>query len=470
MTDLDLTGQDATALAEKVRARVVTARGLIEATLRRIGELEPTINAFRVVMADEALAEADRIDALSDEELSVLPLAGIPIAIKDDTDVAGQTTAWGSRADRGVCHRDAEVVGRLRQAGASIIGKTNVPELTLWPWTASERWGVTRNPWNIERTPGGSSGGSAAAVCTGMAAMALGSDGGGSIRYPAGLTGLVGLKPQRDRIPVGPEHASGWNGLLVLGPLTRSVRDAARFLDVVSPDHRGGEFAGAVRKAATNLRIAVSTNPPPGTQVSLSDAAREAVDAAVALLRERGHDVFDVDIDYRLASLWNATVRLLKGVEEDSAGMPNRADLEARTRTVARLGRLLPSRALSKALAGEKAIAASINAVFDRADVLLTPLCASPAPQLADCPRAGALRSLRAASSSAWLAPWNVTGQPAIAIAIGVGDDNLPTAVQFAGRPNDEATLLAIAAEIEENRSFAGWTPEARSAADRNRS
>jgi amidase len=318
MTDLDLTAQDATALAEKVRTRVLTARRLTEATLRRIGELEPVINAFRVVMADEALAAADRIDALSDEELSILPLAGIPIAIKDDTDVAGQATAWGSRADRGVCHRDAEVVGRLRQAGASIIGKTNVPELTLWPWTASDRWGVTRNPWNIERTPGGSSGGSAASVCTGMAAMAVGSDGGGSIRYPAGLTGLVGLKPQRDRIPVGPEHASGWNGLLVLGPLTRSVRDAALFLDAVSADQRGGKFVGAVGNSATNLRIAVSTNPPPGTGVSLSDAARGAVDAAVALLRERGHEVIDVVIDYRLASLWNSTVRLLKGVEEDT--------------------------------------------------------------------------------------------------------------------------------------------------------
>jgi amidase len=143
--------------------------------------------------------------------------------------------------------------------------------------------------------------------------------------------------------------------------------------------------------------------------------------------------------------------------------MPNRADLEARTRTVARLGRLLPSRALSKALARETAIAASINAVFDKADVLLTPLCASPAPRLADCPSAGARRSLRAANTSAWLVPWNVTGQPGIAIPIGVGDDNLPTAVQLAGRPNDEATLLAVAAEIEKNRSFARWTPEARS-------
>src|SRR3954451_19186506 len=217
-----------------VRSRVCSARQLVEATLQRIDQVEPTVNAFRVVTAEQALEHAERIDSLPDADLAMLPLAGVPIAIKDDTDQIGQSTMWGSAVDRGACENDAEVVRRLRQAGATIIGKANVPELTLWPWTASDRWGVTRNPWNLERTAGGSSGGSAAAVCTGMAAMALGSDGGGSIRYPAGLTGLVGLKPQRDRIPLGPEHGSAWNGLLVLGPLARSVRDAALFLDVVS--------------------------------------------------------------------------------------------------------------------------------------------------------------------------------------------------------------------------------------------
>ena len=245
MTTIDLVTLDATEQAAKVRSRTISAWQLVEATLARIDEIDPLVNAFRIVMSEQALAEAERIDSLPDAELARLTLAGVPVAIKDDTDVAGQSTMWGSAVDRGVSESDAEVVSRLRRAGAVIIGKTNVPELTLWPWTATERWGITRNPWNPERTPGGSSGGSAAAVCTGMAALALGSDGGGSVRYPAGLTGLVGLKPQRDRVTLGPEHASGWHGLIALGPLTRSVRDAALFLDVNQPDDSGTGFSDA---------------------------------------------------------------------------------------------------------------------------------------------------------------------------------------------------------------------------------
>lgn len=459
MTDGDLVALDATAQADMVRSRAISARALTEATLRRVGELQPTVNAYRVVMAEEALAEADRIDSLPDVERAMLAMAGVPVAIKDDTDVAGQITAWGSAVDRGRCAHDAEVVRRLRAAGATIIGKTNVSELTLWPWTASDRWGVTRNPWNLGRTPGGSSGGSAAAVCAGMAAVALGSDGGGSVRYPAGLTGLVGVKPQRDRIPVGPEHGSAWHGLLGLGSLTRSVRDAALFLDVTTGEQGGTGFRGVLNCQTRRLRIAVSTNPPPGTQASLSPTGRRAIDQAVALLTELGHQVFEVDLDYGLGSLWNATVRLLKGVGNDVAAMPNRSGLEARTRSVARLSPLLPARSLKKALLREHGIAESINAVFGSADVVLTPLCGSSAPRLDQCPTTGALRSLRASNTSAWLVPWNVTGQPAVSIPIGTDDDSLPTAIQLAGRANDEGTLLSLASQIEETHPFPRWSP-----------
>lgn len=458
MTSLDLLVHDATGQAEMVRSGEAEARSLIEATLRRIDRLDGGINAYRVVMADSAIADAKRIDGLSDAERASLPMAGVPVAIKDDTDVEGQTTAWGSAADRGICEKDSDVVARLRAAGAVIIGKTNVPELTLWPWTSSERWGVTRNPWSTERTPGGSSGGSAAAVSAGMAALALGSDGGGSVRYPAGLTGLVGLKPQRDRIPVGPEHHSSWHGLLVLGPLTRSVRDAALCLDIASESRNASVFRDAVRAPPERLRVAVSTNPPPGTQASLSSTGRDAVDTASTLLAELGHSVVQVDLDYGgLACLWNSTVRLLAGVRDDVATMPDRRDLEHRTRAVARLGSLLPTRSLREALRRQEAIADSINAVFARADLVLTPLCASPAPRLDDCPTRGAMRSLRKANTSAWLAPWNVIGQPGIAVPIGTDEDGIPTAIHLAGRFQDEATLLALAAEIEANRPFPNW-------------
>lgn len=456
MTQIDLTAVDATAQAEMVRSRVCSARQLVEATLQRIEHLEPTVNAFRVVTRDQALVDAEWIDSLPDVEVAALPLAGLPVAIKDDTDLAGQSTMWGSAADRGACENDAEVVRRLRRAGATIIGKPNVPELTLWPWTASDRWGVTRNPWDRDRTPGGSSGGSAVAVCTGMAAMALGSDGGGSVRYPAGLNGLVGVKPQRGRVPVGPEHGSGWHGLLVLGPLTRSVRDAALFLDAVSSS-ACTTFRDAISGPVAPLRIGVSTNPPPGTQVSLSAARRKAVEDASGLLADLGHEIVEVDIDYGIASLWNSTVRLLKGAQEDVDSMPDRGCLEARTRSVARLGRLLPARSLRTALEHETRVAASINRVFDTVDVVVTPLCELPAPHLDECPTRGAMRSLRASNTSAWLVPWNVTGQPAIAVPTGIDDDHLPTAIHLAGRVADEATLLMLAAQIETTRPPPLW-------------
>lgn len=455
MIDIDLVALDATSLGDLVRTRQLSATGLVQATLGRIDELDRRIDAFRVVMAEEAMAEAVRLDELTDEELRSLPLAGVPVAIKDDTDVANQVTAWGSAVNRGVCERNAEVVARLRAAGAVIVGKTNVPELTLWPWTASSRWGTTANPWNLERTPGGSSGGSAAAVATGMCALALGSDGGGSVRYPAGLTGVVGLKPQRDRIPLGSEHGSGWHGLVVLGPLARSVRDAALFLDVAS----GGAGAPGSTADIGKLRIAVSVEPPPGTGVALSAAGRAAVDAAVAILTAEGHEISEIEVDYPRAALWSSTVRLLKGVQADVAGLPDRIALERRTRAVARLGSMLPGRVLRNALADEQSISASINSVFDHADVVLTPLCASPAPRLDDCPSSGAIRSLKAANTSAWLVPWNLTGQPAIAVPVGLDDDGLPTAVQLVGRPHDERTLLSLAAQIEHGRPPLRWSP-----------
>lgn len=458
MTNTDLVALDATEQAAKVQSGEISAKQLVEATLARIEAVDPLVNAYRVVMAEEALTEADRIDSMPDVERNQMQLAGVPVAIKDDTDVAGQSTLWGSSGTRGICSNDAEAVARLRREGAVVIGKTNVPELTLWPWTATETFGVTRNPWNLDRTPGGSSGGSAAAVSSGMAAMAIGSDGGGSVRYPAGLTGLVGLKPQRDRVPLGLEHASGWHGLVALGPLTRSVRDAALFLDVTGNETQSTRFTDALSAGRRSLRIAVSTNTPPGSQVSLSADRRQQVEAAAELLGDLGHEMTTADISYGLASLWNSTVRLLKGAQGDAASMPDRRQLEARTRSVARMGRLIPTRSLGKALRNEQRVAASINSVFDKADVVLTPLCEAPAPSIGRCPTRGANRSLRAANTSAWLVPWNLIGQPAIAVPTGLDANGMPTAVHIAGRSGDEATLLALAAQIETAQPFPAWT------------
>lgn len=455
---LDLVRLDATALAEMVRTRTLSARELVEATLQRIAELEPRINAFRVVLDRAARETATQIDSLGNTDLASLPLAGVPVAIKDDTDVVGESTMWGSAVDRGTRECDAEVVDRLRQAGAVIIGKTNVPELTLWPWTSSKTWDVTRNPWDLDRTPGGSSGGSAAAVCTGMAAIALGSDGGGSIRYPAGLTGIVGLKPGRDQIPLGPEHGTGWHGLISLGPLARTARDAALFIDVTAHPVPATTARDALATTSP-LRIAVSKNAPPGTLVSLRHAWEAAVDDAAAALAALGHEVFEVEIDYGLGLLWNSTVRVLHGARSDVDDLPDRRPLEARTRRMSRLAGLIPRRSLRRAIENSADAAQAIHDSVAGADIVLTPLCEAPAPLLADCPSTGALRSLRAANTSAWLAPWNAIGAPAISVPAGLDSDSLPLAVHLAAFHGEEASLLRVASQLQQKLPTPQWIP-----------
>src|SRR5579884_1594436 len=213
-------------LAAMVRSREVHPRELVEMYLRRIEAINPRLNAFRVVMAEQALAEA------AEREGHEGLLAGVPIAVKDDLPVAGQAVTRGSRTHGPPERSDSEVVRRLRAAGAVVLGITNVPELTIFPWTATAANGITRNPWDPSRTPGGSSGGSGAAVAAGLAAAATGSDGGGSIRIPAACCGLVGMKPSRGRVPMAPSR-EGWLGLSVFGGLARTVSDSALFLDAI---------------------------------------------------------------------------------------------------------------------------------------------------------------------------------------------------------------------------------------------
>ena len=291
-TDLAFAG--IAAQAELVRAGEVSPRQLVELYLERIERIDPQLNAVRVVLAERALAEADQAAARlrgGDER----PLLGVPVLIKDDTDVAGEVTCKGSGAEDRPAGDDAEVVERLRAAGAIVIGKTHVPELMQWPFSESATWGVTRNPWDTNRSPGGSSGGSAAAVAAGLAGAALATDGAGSIRIPASCCALFGLKPQRDRIPTAP-YADGWQGLTTIGCVTRSVRDTALWWDVVADRLDGdpeGSFADAAARGAggglTPLRIACSTSNP--LFAPLGREQRAAYEETIALLRTLGHTV-----------------------------------------------------------------------------------------------------------------------------------------------------------------------------------
>ncbi len=458
MNAIELCLAGAARQAQLVRDRVVSARELIEATLHRIESVDPRLNAYRTVFAVRALQQADDIDS-GIHDRAGLPLLGVPVAIKDDTDVAGEITAWGTDAAGPSAARDAEVVTRLRRAGAIIVGKTNVPELAAWPWTSSPTWGITRNPWDPERTPGGSSGGSASAAATGMCGVALGSDGGGSVRYPAALTGLFGYKPQRDRIPLGIQHADGWNGLLTYGSLSRTVADAALFLDATSDSSGHRTFSDDLGTALPPLRVAVSFDPPPGSMTRLTADRRHAVEEIADLLRELGHQVFEREITYTRLAMRNTTVRYLAGVHHDATTIAHPERLARSTKRLARIGALIPHAAIARSRRAEPGLAASINQIFDDADIVLTPIAGAPPPLINDTSPRGVIRSLLASNNGAWAMPWNAIGQPAASVPAGLDAHGLPLAVQLCARPNDDSTMLRLAHQIETARPWTHLRP-----------
>ncbi|UTI66026.1 amidase [Paraconexibacter antarcticus] len=441
-------------------AGAITAPQLLDLHLERIARLDHQLGAFRVVLDGEARAEAAAAQARLDAGERA-PLLGVPVAIKDDADVAGQTTAWGTSAHGPAKTADAEVVRRLRAAGAVVVGKTNVPEMTIWPFTESLTFGATRNPWDLSRTPGGSSGGTAAAVAAGLVPLGLGSDGGGSIRIPATWCGLFGLKPQRDRVPLAP-HDGAWQGLSVNGPLARTVEDAALFLDATADDLPEGGFAAAVRQAPGRLRIAMSAKLPPGVLGRVGRAQRAAFGEAAALLRELGHDVVQRDPDYPLdGAAAQFMPRYLRGIRDDVATMPHPELLEARTRAMARLGGLVSDRRIGAVRAAEAAFTARVTSIFDDVDVLLTPGAATGPPRVGAYQRRGAVGTFNRIAGRVPFQPiWNATGQPAAVVPWGLDGDGLPLSVQLVGRPHGEATLLGLGAQVEAARPWAARRPE----------
>ena len=450
--------------AELVRAGEVSSRELVELYLERIERLEPELNAYRVVLGERALAEADQADArraAGDER----PLLGVPLAVKDTQDLAGEVTTHGTGAYGGPAAADAEIVRRLREAGAVVLGKTNLPELAIMGSTESPTWGVTRNPWNTDRTTGGSSGGSAAAVAAGLAAAATGSDGAGSIRIPAACCGLFGLKPQRGRITLRPDREH-WYGLSVLGFLTRSVRDTALLMDVAAgpaegdPDPPPAPATSYSEAAATppgQLRIAVSTRPAFPTRIQ--PEVRGALERTAELLRSLGHRVEPRDPAYGGAPN-TLIVRYLRGIRDDAVAMPRPERLQRRTRGFARLGSLFPDAVLRAAREQESRHAARINEVLADHDVLLVPTTARPPVGAAEWEGMDALRTLLGmARTYPFTGIWNMTGQPSASVPAGFTADGLPLGVQLVGRPNDEATILALAAQLEAERPWADRRP-----------
>jgi len=434
----------------------ITAPALLDVYLERIGRLDPELRSYRVVLADSAREEA----AAAQDRLAAgerLPLLGVPIAIKDDVDVAGEVTTYGTAAHGPARGEDAEVVRRLRAAGAVIIGKTAVPEMMVWSFTETLTFGATRNPWNTDYTPGGSSGGSGAAVAAGLAPMALGSDGMGSIRIPSTWCGLFGIKPQRDRVPLAP-HDDAWNGLSANGPMARTVEDAALFLDVTAP---GNGFVAAANRSPGQLRIALSTKTPPPLTARVGRAQRAAVEEAGAVLRELGHEVIARDPDYPMSGAYGqALPRYFRGVYDDVKSLAHPERLDARTRAFARIGGLLSDRRINAIRGAESEVVERVQSIFDDVDVVVTPGTATGPSKVGAYQRRGAISTLTlVAQRVPFQAMFNVTGQPAAVVPWDLDSKGVPTSIQIVGRPFDEATLLSLGAQIEQARPWAQRRP-----------
>ncbi len=381
----------------------------------------------------------------------------MPVAVKEDLAIAGLPTTKGTAAVDTTAPADSGIVRRLRDAGAVIVGRTRMPELGLWPYTESTWAGATRNPWSPDHSPGGSSGGSAAAVAAGLVGAAIGTDGAGSIRIPAACTGLFGLKPQRDRVPLDPDR-DVWNGLVAAGPITRHVADAALLLDVLAP---GTDHTTAVTDTRS-LRIAVSLRPW-GPGIPVDPEVRDAVLDTAGLLVDLGHDVTRVDPEqHDLTGPVGFAVRYLTSAATTEHELDRPDRLDARTRAVAALGRSLPAPVVRAALAQTAKLTEHANRIFGDHDLLLTPALTRPPLRIGEWDRRPTIAALLAADRmTTFLHLWNVTGNPAAAVPAGHTRTGLPLAVQLVGPTGDERTVLTAAGQLERARPWTDRRPPA---------
>jgi amidase len=452
--------------AEMVRSGEVSPKELVQLSLDRIARLDPELNSFRKVFAEKALLEAEQAEArvrAGDER----PLLGVPIAIKDEVDVAGEVNTHGTDAFTEPAKEDSEMVRRLREAGAIIVGLTLLPEMAICGFSESATYGVTRNPWNPQRTPGGSSGGSASAVAAGLVPIASAGDGAGSIRIPAASCGLFGLKPSRGRASLAPLR-EGWRGMSVLGSVSRNVLDTALWLDVISGGSQEAEapppperpFVEAVKQSPGKLRVAYSTLAPrAAAPPTVSEEAKQAVADGAELLRSLGHEVEQRDPQW--GSIGDSiTARYLKGVSETVEEVPHPERLERRTRGFGRLGKVLPEALYERMMARRPAEQARVNAIFDSCDALVMPVMGGTALPVRRWEGKGALQTVLGMSRFyPYCVPWNHLGNPAMAVPAGFSSEGMPLSIQVIGRPGDEATLLSLAAQLEAERPWSDKRP-----------
>ena len=447
----DVVGLPAVEIAERVRSGALNAVDVVRAHLAHLEAVDARIGAFRVVRTEAALAEAAAVDAAPDR--ASLPLAGVPVAIKDNVDVAGEAATDGSPAcPERIATADHPVVARLRAAGAVVVGITRAPELCLYAATDGPGT-VTRNPWDTARSPAGSSGGSAAAVASGSVPLAHGNDGMGSLRLPAAACGLVTLKPGRGVVPAG-IGADDWTGMAVNGALATTVADVALAHAVMA-----GEVPAEPPAPERPLRIAVSTRSPvPGVRADAE--ARAAVDAVVALLTAAGHTVVRRDPPITTGAAAGALARWMVGAENDAEHLGiDRSALQPRSRTHARIGRLVRRAGLVRPRTAEKFRERMVT-FFDDVDLLLSPVTTGPPLAARPWHERSFLANVTAnARWAPWTAAWNLAGLPAAVLPAGMRPEGLPVAVQFVGPPGAETRLLWIAGELERRQPWRRYAP-----------
>jgi amidase len=463
-------------LAAHVRGGELSAREVVTAALERIEALDPSLNAFADVDADGALATADAIEP-GDER----PFAGVPIAIKGNVPVAGLPMNFGSKflGDHRPGH-SAYLVRRLQEAGFVIVGITNMPEFGILPTTEPRRGGPTRNPWDTGRTPGGSSGGAAAAVASGMLPVAHGNDGGGSLRIPASCCGLVGLKPSRGRVSRGPDLGDSY--LASDGVLTHTVAETAMLLDVLSGYEVGDAtwaprpvepYAASIRRDPGRLRVAMTADN--ALDADTDPECLRAMHETGELLASLGHDV----TEDAPALPGKETLRIFTAVFGPAIGLgiaygellagrpPEDEEIEPLSRAIWEISRGMTSIEYLAALAQLQALARSVIAFFAEYDVLLTPALAERPLAIGECDGLGENPMedfARSGRFTPYTALFNVTGQPAISLPAGFGDDGLPTNAHIVGKPLGEDMLLQLAAQLENARPPDGRRPELASA------
>jgi amidase len=468
----ELLFRSAAELADLVRSGELRASELVQASLDRIDALEPRVGAFTHVAHDQALAGAAGIGPGDPR-----PFAGVPIAIKDNRAVAGMPLTMCSDLFGDLVPRhDAHLVRRIREAGFVIVGKTKLPEMGILPTTEPRRFGATHNPWDLSRTPGGSSGGSAAAVAAGMVPLAHGNDGGGSIRIPAACCGLVGLKPARGRVSVGPD--SGASFLVSDGVLTRTVADTVALLDVLAGYEPGdatwappppAPYTELASASPGRLRIGLALAPALESAAPDPVCLQAARDAA-ALLEDLGHGVEEIEPPWAAGGLLEDFTRAFG--PQTALGVwagarlarrdPSPDDVEPLTWSMWERANEHTSIELLASQTKLEGLARRIVAFLAPYDVVLTPALAMRPVPIGEIHGKGPDpmgHYRRSGAFTPYTAIVNVTGLPAISVPLYHGDDGLPLAVQLIGPPAREEVILCLAAQLERERPWADRRP-----------